>query len=221
MFNRDHWGRNCPPLFEHSCEGFQAYLEAELDDGFVGRDDVVEPRRGNRRWPDDVKARIVAESLERGVRAVDVARRNGVVANQLSDWRRQVRDGFWCWRLRPQFTHLGRMARNGGMFFADGTCAWTVVRFSWRSRRPLGGNPPFTFSALLGRTQRSSRRHDGGKTQGAPRRRGWAKHWRGPTAAKKLQDVWSGPIPGSRYRDRHNGRRHGHSATLRRKYRLP
>jgi transposase len=40
-----------------------------------------------------VKARIVAESLEPGVRVVDVARRHGVVANQLSDWRRQVRDG--------------------------------------------------------------------------------------------------------------------------------
>ncbi|MCY1740478.1 IS66-like element accessory protein TnpA [Ensifer sp. SL37] len=63
------------------------------DDGFVGRYEVVEPRRGNRRWPDDVKARIVAESLEPGVRVVDVARRHGVVANQLSDWRRQVRDG--------------------------------------------------------------------------------------------------------------------------------
>ncbi|WP_137136457.1 transposase [Rhizobium sp. FKY42] len=63
------------------------------DDGFVGRYDVFEPRRGNRRWPDDVKARIVAESLERGARVVDVARRHGVVASQLSDWRRQVRDG--------------------------------------------------------------------------------------------------------------------------------
>ncbi|WP_209893714.1 IS66-like element accessory protein TnpA [Rhizobium leguminosarum] len=64
-----------------------------MDDGFVGRYEVVEPRRGNRRWPDDVKARIVAESLEPGVRVVDVARRHGVIANQLSDWRRQVREG--------------------------------------------------------------------------------------------------------------------------------
>lgn len=64
-----------------------------MDDGFVGRYEVVEPRRGNRRWPDDVKARIVAESLEPGVRVVDVARRHGVIANQLSDWRRQARDG--------------------------------------------------------------------------------------------------------------------------------
>ena len=60
---------------------------------FVGRYEVVEPRRGNRRWPDDVKARIVAESLEPGVRVVDVARRHDVVAHQLSLWRRQVREG--------------------------------------------------------------------------------------------------------------------------------
>ena len=62
-------------------------------DGFVGRCEVVEPRRGNRRWPLDVKARIVAESFQPGMRVVDVARRHGVVAHQLSDWRRQAREG--------------------------------------------------------------------------------------------------------------------------------
>ena len=42
-------------------EGFQFYLEICMaDDGFVGRYEVVEPRRGNRRWPDDVKARFVS-----------------------------------------------------------------------------------------------------------------------------------------------------------------
>ncbi|WP_156334213.1 transposase, partial [Shinella sp. SUS2] len=63
------------------------------DDGFVGRYEVVEPRRGNRRWPDDMKARIVAESFEPGVRVADVARRYDVVAHQLSFWRRQAREG--------------------------------------------------------------------------------------------------------------------------------
>lgn len=63
------------------------------DDGFAGRYEVVEPRRGNRRWPDDAKARIVAESLEPGVRLVDVARRHDGVAHQLSLWRRQAREG--------------------------------------------------------------------------------------------------------------------------------
>ena len=62
-------------------------------DGFVGRCEVVEPRRGNRRWPLDLTVRIVAESFQPGVRVVDVARRHGVVAHQLSDWRGQAREG--------------------------------------------------------------------------------------------------------------------------------
>lgn len=66
---------------------------ADGGDGFVGRCEVVEPRRGNRRWPLDLKARIVAESFQPGVRVVDVARRHGIVAHQLSDWRRQAREG--------------------------------------------------------------------------------------------------------------------------------
>lgn len=66
---------------------------ADGGDGFVGRCEVVEPRRGNRRWPDDLKARIVAESFQPGARVVDVARRHGMVAHQLSDWRRFARQG--------------------------------------------------------------------------------------------------------------------------------
>jgi len=62
-------------------------------DGFVGRCEVVEPRRRNRRWPDAVKARIVAESLQPGVRVVDVARRHDMQAHHLSEWRRQARLG--------------------------------------------------------------------------------------------------------------------------------
>jgi transposase len=66
---------------------------ADGGDGFDGCIEVVQRTRGYRRWPDEVKARIVAESFQPGVRVVDVARRHDLVAHQLSDWRRQARQG--------------------------------------------------------------------------------------------------------------------------------
>ena len=62
-------------------------------DGFDGEIEIVRRTRGYRRWPDDVKARIVAESFQAGVRVAEVARRHGLASHQLSDWRRQARQG--------------------------------------------------------------------------------------------------------------------------------
>ena len=66
---------------------------ADGGEGFEGRIAVIRRTRGYRKWPEEVKARIVAESFRAGVRVVDVARRHGVLAHQLSDWRRQARQG--------------------------------------------------------------------------------------------------------------------------------
>lgn len=66
---------------------------ADGGDGFGGSIEVVPRTRGYRRWPAEVKARIVAESFQPGVRVVDVARRHGLAAHQLSEWRRHAREG--------------------------------------------------------------------------------------------------------------------------------
>src|SRR6478672_5848902 len=59
--------------------------------GFAGRVEVIEGPSGRRNWPDDVKARIVRESLERGVTVNEVARRHRISPQQLTLWRRAAR----------------------------------------------------------------------------------------------------------------------------------
>jgi transposase len=49
--------------------------------------------RRNRKWPNEVKARIVAETLMPGVTVNAVARRHGVPANHVSAWRTLARKG--------------------------------------------------------------------------------------------------------------------------------
>lgn len=48
---------------------------ADGGEGFVGCVEVVRRTRGYRRWPEAVKARIVAENFRPGTRVVDIARR--------------------------------------------------------------------------------------------------------------------------------------------------
>ena len=55
--------------------------------------EVMEGPTGRRRWPDEVKARIVAETFAPGARVADVARRHGLRPAHLSSWRRLARQG--------------------------------------------------------------------------------------------------------------------------------
>lgn len=72
----------------------QSYVSSQCrEEGYAGRIEVVTGPTGRRRWPDAVKARIVAETFCDGVSVADVARRHDMSAPQLHSWRRQARDG--------------------------------------------------------------------------------------------------------------------------------
>ena len=59
----------------------------------ISRLEVLEGPTGRRNWPDEVKAQIVAESFEPGVKVSAVAHRHGLMPQHLTAWRRLAREG--------------------------------------------------------------------------------------------------------------------------------
>ena len=59
----------------------------------VGFVELLAAPGAKRRWSDEAKGRMVAETLVPGVTVTEVARRHGVKANHLSSWRTLARKG--------------------------------------------------------------------------------------------------------------------------------
>jgi len=56
------------------------------------RIEVITGTGRRRQWPDDVKAAIVAETLEDGAVITEIARRHRVSASQIFTWRKKARE---------------------------------------------------------------------------------------------------------------------------------
>lgn len=65
----------------------------EHSTSFLNRIDVVVGPRGHRRWPRDLKARIIAETLVDNATLSEVAQRYNMRRNHLLAWRRETKDG--------------------------------------------------------------------------------------------------------------------------------
>ena len=68
-------------------------VQSELYLESLSRVDILADPTGRRRWPDEVKCQLVAESLGVGVTVREVAERHGIAPNRLSTWRSLAKRG--------------------------------------------------------------------------------------------------------------------------------
>ena len=72
----------------------------------VGFVELLAAPAAKRRWSDEAKGRMVAETLLPGVTVNEVARRHGLKANHLSSWRTLARTDSKCTDGLDHCTHV-------------------------------------------------------------------------------------------------------------------
>ncbi len=108
-------------------------------------------RTSRRRWSDELKARIVAESFAPGAVMSDVARRHGLSSQHLSAWRRAARAGLLSLPAEagPLFVPVVTEARGaGGMAGADSPGVVTIEIGSAVVRAAPGADPAWLRDVL-------------------------------------------------------------------------
>ena len=76
---------------------FVSMLDHKLEPKAVRRVEAITGSGGQRRFPDDEKARIIEETLVPAAVVSAIARRNGLTPEQLFTWRRQARRMSKAW----------------------------------------------------------------------------------------------------------------------------
>nr|WP_283810748.1 transposase [Bradyrhizobium ivorense] len=132
-------------------------LDARQEGDSYRRVEVITGERRRRRWTDEEKARIVAESLEERANISEVARRNGVVRGLLTVWRRQVAA---VAGKAPSFVPIQIGAESGGGTTGESGC------ISSAQTRPLEITAPPVLRSDRDRGERDVHPRQAGRGSG-------------------------------------------------------
>ena len=124
------------------------------------RVEIVAGKERRRRWSDEEKARLVAETFVPGAVVAHVARRHGVAESCLYAWRRQA--GAFATpmsmpTLIPVVTGTGRAAPEPPLVTAPVCAPRAVVTFADGVRLDVGADYPADALAVLVATLRGRR----------------------------------------------------------------